>query len=473
VTRNRDLKRLIRARMAETGESYTAARSHILHLPTSPSHRAAPPNRAVVHVSPRLARPAAPRIDIRRRTARCAQGRVGTFPWLSIAFSSPAMLLFIAAVLLGCAPAGGEERRVRVSSEDVQVVGTAEVIARIADLQPAGDGRVWLLNSIEPFFVILDADGQVERAFGRAGGGPAEFGAPLALAYDPESGAVWTYDLLRHALIDVSSEALRHVRLPQDSLAPTQLISFAGAGVFPARPWLGVGRGGLLLGRVRPGTAPPFSGLGLWHADILRVRTDSPTLEVHTPVADHLGDPASRYPRAIQFLPYPLWTVCADDTMALYDPLENELRRIDASGRVLSVVALPPERRVELTFDRMFGIAYRQLHEEASGPLPDSAQLRLQFTAMFSEWERESADVFPEYADLHCARDGTLWLQPFDIVTGVLGRGPDWYRISRDGTRTRFTLPGGFTPQRFEVDRIWGTIRDSLGIASAAWIGLN
>lgn len=471
MTQNKDLKRLIRARMAETGESYTTARSHILrHRQTSHAHAS-----ASVQASPPFTGPRSPRINIRRRMAQFAGRRVRTFPWLSVAFSSPAILLFIAAVLLGCSPAGGEEQRVTISSGAVQVVGTSDVIARVADLQPADDGRVWLLNSIEPFFVVLGLDGRVERAFGRSGGGPEEFGAPLALVYDSESGGVWTYDLLRHALIELSSGQLHHLRLSQDSLAPTRLVSFAGAGAFPARPWLGVGSGGFLLGRVRAGRAPPFSGLGLWNADIVMVRRDSPKLavEVHTPVADLLGAPASRYPRATKILPYPLWTVCADGTLALYDPLENELRRVASDGRVLTTTALPQERRVELTFDRMFGIAYRQLHEQAAGSLPDSVDLRRQFAAMFSEWEPQSAYVFPEYADLQCARDGTLWLQPFDVAVGVLGRGPDWYRISQEGSRTLVTLPGAFRPYRFGPDRIWGTIQDSLGVTFAAWIGVD
>jgi hypothetical protein len=291
----------------------------------------------------------------------------------------------------------------------------------------------------------------------------------------PESGEVWTYDLLRHALIELSAGEMRQLRLPPDSLAPTQLVSFAGAGALPARPWLGSGKGGFLLGRVRTGSAPPFSGLGLWKADIVLVRADSPTpaMEVHTPVADLVGDPESRYPRATKILPFPLWTVCADGTVALYDPLENELRRIAGNGRVLASVALPRERRAELTFDRMFGVAYRQLQEEASGPLPDSVGLRRQFAQMFSEWQAASANVFPEYADLYCAGDGTLWLQPFDAVTGRLGRGPDWYRISRNDVRTLVTLPAEFRPYRFEPDRIWGTIHDSLGIALVAWIGVD
>lgn len=42
MTRERDFKRLVRARMAKTGESYTAARSQILTRSTKPAERAAP-----------------------------------------------------------------------------------------------------------------------------------------------------------------------------------------------------------------------------------------------------------------------------------------------------------------------------------------------------------------------------------------------------------------------------------------------
>jgi hypothetical protein len=469
VTQNKDFKRLVRARMAETGESYTTARSQILRHHQSSHARGS----ASVTASPLFAGPGSPRINIRRRMDRLAGHRIQRFPWLSVAFSSPAILFFIVAMLPGCSPAGGDEQRVIIPSAAVHVVGTSEVIARVVDLQPADDGRVWLLNSIEPFFVVLNSDGRVERAFGRSGGGPEEFGAPLALVHDTESGGVWTYDLLRHALIEITSGQLHSLRLSQDSLAPTQLVSFAGAGAFPARPWLAVGRGGFLLGRVRAGSAPPFSGLGLWNADIVLVRRDStaPAVEIHTPVADLLGRPASRYPRATRILPYPLWTICVDGTLGLYDPLENELRRVAANGRVLATVALPQERQVELTFDRLFGIAYRQLHDEAAGPLPDSLDLRRQFTEMFSEWEPQLASVFPEYADLQCARDGTLWLQLFDVAVGILGRGRDWYQISEQGSRTLVTLPEKFRPYRFGPDRIWGTVRDSLGVAFVAWIG--
>lgn len=391
---------------------------------------------------------------------------------------SHVLLCVPSALLLAACDASPRdgERHVELLSEAIHTVGTSEAIARITDLQPAADGRVWLLNSVEvePFFVALGPDGRVEREFGRSGGGPAEFGAPVALVRGPD-GEVWAYDLLRHSLIRISTEERRDLPLPRDSLSPPQLIGFKGAGIFPAPPWLKGTSGGFLFARLRPGSAQPFSGLAFWHADIVRVSADSspPSLELYTPVADLLDDPGSRFPGATRILPYPLWAVCGDGTVALYDPLENELRGITANGPDVRPVALPEERRVELTFDRLFGMAARDYRDKATGQMPDSAVLARQFEQMYSQWEGESANVFPEYADLRCNQAGTLWLQPFDVDTGPLGRGPNWHRFSRDGSRVLVTFPEEFTPLRFDADRIWGTLRDSVGVTSAAWIGVD
>lgn len=143
------------------------------------------------------------------------------------------VLLCVPSALLLVACGGGPqdgERRVEVLSEAVHVVGTSDAIARITDLQSAADGRIWVLNSIgvEPFFVALGPDGRVEREFGLSGGGPAEFGAPVALVRGP-TGEVWTYDLTRHALIRISTQergvicAFRAIRSPPRSSSRSQV----------------------------------------------------------------------------------------------------------------------------------------------------------------------------------------------------------------------------------------------------------
>lgn len=386
--------------------------------------------------------------------------------------------LLTATLVLGCgtedsAPDTGVP--VEPSAADVRIVATPQELARVLDVQPDGEGRIWVLNSLEPFFLVLAPDGRVDRAFGRAGGGPAEYGAPVALVRGPGEGEVWTYDVPRQSLRRIAPEEGPALRLPTDRLAPPRIVSFQGAGFRPAPPWMASAPEGILMASGRPSTSP-WTGSRLWQADIFLVRTDSPSVVVEpgTRVADLLGDPESRYPGATTFLPYPIWAVCPDGGLALYDPLQNSLRRFDKGGREREAVALPPERRIAMTFDRAFGMFYRQMREAGSSQVPDSAQLRATFEAqVFPPLAGSSADVFPEYADLRCDGEGTLWLSPFETASARYGHGSEWWRIDEDGSRTIYRLPEAFTAFRFGEDRVWGAVVDSLGIPSVASIRIR
>lgn len=360
----------------------------------------------------------------------------------------------------------------KVAADAVQVLGTSDRITRVLDMVPADDGRVWVLNSASPYFVVFGSDGQVERAFGVQGGGPDEFGFPVRIVSGP-GVEVWTYDVTRHSLIRVSGEERRVHALPQKTLPMPALLSFENGGR-PGPPWMEGNNGDFLIARVGSPNVP--SGpLRLWDGDIYRLRSDTSGLMADVnfpPIADLLGDPASRYPGATTFGPYPLWTVCGDGLVVLYDPLRNQVRRIRSGGQELEPFDLPDERQVPLNADRLFGMIYRQMREDTpAGQRPDSAEARQQFEGQLREFQRQSAGVFPEYADLRCSSDGALWIQPFDVETGLFGRGPAWLTFGEDGTQTAVEFPEGFRVFAFRTDRVWGTSEDELGVASVAWIG--
>jgi len=198
------------------------------------------------------------------------------------------------------------------------------------------------------------------------------------------------------------------------------------------------------------------------------------SLALHTPIADLVGDPASRHGTATTLLPYPVWTVCGNGTVGLYDPLSNTLRRMRQSGEELAALALPDEREVEITVERVFEMFYRQLGANvSSAQLPAKAEMRSLTEDQNEELVRTSASVFPEYADLRCTTDGTIWIRPFDVTAVRLGQGSDWLRLSADGSQTRVALPRAFRTFRIEGDRIWGTIQDTLGVESVVWVGLD
>jgi hypothetical protein len=361
-----------------------------------------------------------------------------------------------------------------VPPDSVHALATLEVVARVVDIQPTADGRVWVLNSVEPYFVVLGRDGQVERQFGEGGGGPGEFNRPVALVRGADPEEVWTYDWGRNALIRISAGDRRVLALPPDSMSVPSLVSFKGAGINHAPPWLERTRDGFLLARAR---VPQYeSALHLWNADILLVREGAPeaSVSVRTPIADHLGDPEARYPAATVLLPYPLWTACGDGTVGLYDPLANTLRRFTEEQEEVGALSLPDERQLQMTADLVFDLFYNQLAEDVPpSQIPEKEEMRRMTAEQNGQFVTRSAEFFPEYADLRCTPDGSFWLRPFDVAIGRLGHGPNWLRVSPDGSVTSVALPASFRTFRIEADRIWGSARDALGVESVAWVSLD
>jgi hypothetical protein len=117
---------------------------------------------------------------------------------------------------------------------------------------------------------------------------------------------------------------------------------------------------------------------------------------------------------------------------------------------------------------------YRQLAQDlSSAQLPPREEVRLRTEQQNQEFVNSSAEFFPEYSDLRCTQDGTLWLRLFDPTVGRLGQGSDWLRLSEDGSHRLIALPEMFRTFRVERDRIWGTVRDALDVESVAWIALD
>ena len=91
-----------------------------------------------------------------------------------------------------------------LQASEVHVIGTSESIAVVEDLTVLSDGTVWVLNSVEPFFVGFGPDGDVLQVHGSQGGGPEEFRAPAGFVSGDIDGEAWVFDPIRHALIRIS-----------------------------------------------------------------------------------------------------------------------------------------------------------------------------------------------------------------------------------------------------------------------------
>jgi len=105
-----------------------------------------------------------------------------------------------------------------LQASEVHVIGTSESIAVVEDLTVLSDGTVWVLNSVEPFFVGFGPDGDVLQVHGSRGGGPEEFRAPAGFVSGDIDGEAWVFDPIRHALIRISKPGTwSEISLPTDS----------------------------------------------------------------------------------------------------------------------------------------------------------------------------------------------------------------------------------------------------------------
>lgn len=386
------------------------------------------------------------------------------------------MLILLVAGAAGCGdagPGGGGtgEAETTVALEDIHTVGGSDVIARVRDLQPLDDGSIWVLNTVEPYFVQFDPAGRPVRAWGRTGDGPLEFRRPTALVRGPAGDDVWAYDRGHNTIIQISGpeEPRVEIRLPPDSLPAGRLVSTANIGVGSEFAWIEPYGNGFVMAR-RSLSAIEHQVPGAYEADLIAIaRTptgNAASLTRLLTLRDIVGDPMDRYGGAAVFLPIPLWSFCPDRTLAVYDPLENVVQRVESNGIERARHALPPERRVALTDDRMFRMIYRlMLQEMPAGGRPDSVEFRRQLEAEMRAFSSEFASVFPEYNALACGSGSTVWLQFYDVDAEPTL----WLRIEPDGTTRRVRFPERFTPYRFTGGRIWGVLRDEFDVATLAW----
>ncbi len=397
---------------------------------------------------------------------------------------------FALASLLGCdstpdSVVEGVGAPTVLQSSDVHVVGTSDAIAAVEDLEVLLDGTVWVLNSLEPFFIGFGPDGDLLQVHGSRGGGPEEFRAPTAFVSGGIDGQAWVFDPPRHALIEVSrpgtawSEiSLSHDLLPPGSLrGGMNLFGLLSNGVRTAR------LGDEIVLATSTGTMD--SGiLSLWSltwgADLVALDLETGSAREVISLREALGDPAIDFERTDGGIPlwFRLWAVCADTQIRVYDRLRNEVRAFTRDGTELAPTALPPVRVTQVTprqfargvFTFVFTEAAGEVGAEASAA--DSARVLNEIVQGVQGDPDQLATYLPRYVDFRCATDGTLWIQPYDLNVGSLIGGPAWLRIASDGVTDEIHLPDRFDAHRFTPDRIWGVPRDEYDVASVAWIAV-
>lgn len=407
---------------------------------------------------------------------RCADRGVGVPKGAGI---TALLVLALAACERGQAPEDADP--LTVASSDVHVLGSSELIDQVRDLEVLPDGSVWLLNSVEPFFVGFDTEGAIVGQHGTAGGGPEEFRMPAGLLAGGLNGEAWTFDVVRHAFIRVSEpgEDWSQVAVPREKIPPGTVrgamnlviptVRIARLGDEVIIPWttetLDVGWSAYRMALLRA----DFSAL------------DPRTGSVREVVAlgDVFEDPSAGFVATDGGFPlwYRLWAVCGDH-LRVHDRVRNQLRGFTGSGREITPISLPPVRLTDVTPLEFARAVFPLRQAEVAGAVgthltaQDSVRLLNQMAQSVNGGPAELAAYLPRYVDLRCSDDGTMWMQPIDLEIGGVKGGRAWLRITPDGDVHEIRLPARFDALRFTRDRIWGVQRNAFDVASIAWIGL-
>lgn len=391
--------------------------------------------------------------------------------------------------LAGCeaSPEGRPETSepIEVPAADLHAMATVEAIAGIEDLAVLPDRAVWVLNSVEPYFVGFSPRGDVLAAYGRGGGGPEEFGAPSGFVVGGSDGEAWVFDRRRHALIRVSDrdDERTEIPLPAEEIPPGSVMtgmSLLGSTVRTAR----MGDDVLLPRRSETGEVAVTSfWTTIWNADLVAFDPGTGSVRTVLSFQDAMGDLSSHF-EALSggFPPFPLWyrlwAVCSDDEVRFYDFVRDELRGFTARGVEADPIPLPPPF-TEVTPRQFARVTFDLAAAERAGAVTpgmaamaaaDSARILSGVVARLQGTPRQLAGLLPTYVDFRCADDGTMWLRPLDLQRGGMQGGPSWLQISPDGIVRDVRFPARFDPYRFTSGRIWGVLRDELDVASVAWV---
>lgn len=397
------------------------------------------------------------------------------------------MLLASVAACDEAQPGGGSAAQpIVIADSAVHVVGTSASIATVDDLTVVGDSIIWVMNSVEPFFVALSTAGESVRAFGVRGGGPEEFGAPAGFVVNDLDGEAWIFDRQRNALIEVSRpDSIRgRLPLPGESLEPGRVtpgMDLLGRVVRTGR----LGNEIVLPRRSAQGESNVFGyWLSGWTADLVAWDVESESTRTVVALGDVLGDPRAHFDLSGTYLPVPLWyrlwSVCGNAEIRVFDRMRNQVRGFASDGTEIEAVALPPTRYTEITPEEFiratFYVGVIEAMSDVTGRTDvspqDSARILQGLRSRLDAPPAQLANLLPRYTDFRCDWNGTLWLRPLDLDFGILEGGPVWIRISADGTHQRMRFPDRFDPYRFSVQRVWGVMRDSLDVATLVWVSI-
>jgi hypothetical protein len=355
----------------------------------------------------------------------------------------------------GCAPGSDPGAESVALAGELVAFEALDEVSAIRDLVRTESGRVWILNTREPFLVLQGSEGELVTAFGRSGDGPDELGFAAAIIEGTDT-SVTVLDRRRRMLRTFRVDGREATSLAMDELT-TNVPADLDEALYGS-PFAAVGVGGSLISA----DYPVFRASGtahLWNRRLVRIRLNSGAMEEVVDFRPSRDRFSERLSGASILVPVPLWAACADGSVVHYLPFTDSLTWLSGSpGGAPVPRSVRPLRENEARVALLGRLARRP---GTSGLTASEREAMLPMVV--EQLGDEISTVAPAYVEMLCDLEGRVWLQHFAVDQDWMGRGNAVDVVGRHGVvATDVPLPVGFRPLRFDGELILGVMRDDL-----------
>lgn len=371
---------------------------------------------------------------------------------------------FLTVYSTGCSESVRGPVRDRPSSTDadmvaVDVIGAEDTtIGPILSMARFRDGY-WAITRGKERLALFGLDGNPRRHFLTNGNGPDQVGAAMHVDVDADGHAI-IWDGLNSRVLKVApSGSVEIIRRGTEWKAdigdsPRQLVGGAPLGIAAMD-------GGLVAAVVEG----PFRDA----SDFVRatlVLDNAQSRMVLWSFGETQQWLDSLLPQMPLRRPFPLWTRCGRNALAIYDPRDQAVRRIDLNGKVLGQwkVAQAPQT---LTEEQVRWFVFHQIRILAPPAASDAQLQRMAFDA-----PREAvggySNLAPAYVRIRCSESGTVYLQRFEVSRHRAAGTEVWDVISSTGVPRVLRLPTNFQLKIAEDSALVGVLTDLMDVPHLA-----
>lgn len=360
--------------------------------------------------------------------------------------------LSFAAISLSCRSTERAPNTDTVSFS-LQTISTTDTLDHVRDIRVMSDGKLLVLSSSPPFFVLIDSLGNVETARGRRGRGPTDLLYPFFFASDAHNdSSLNVIDLGRKQLLRLNNA------MTPDSAIDIKLVFGNMRADMPSLVAV------LPVALVKLGD----HWLGVRIPNDISNETDFQSQEVFTlsgstdTVLRKIRKEASYNRRWL--LRNELWSACGTQGLAGVNRNHQFLIRIDSAHHIDSVKLQLPIERLPLTRgDIQTNLRYHLAGELRESGVSPSDHILDSLSAMSAkESSISDSDSLPVFASVLCSDNGALWLQSFDMKESPVGSGRIWWREASAGWQ-RMEMPESFRPVRIVANRVYGVYTNNDG----------